>query len=169
MRDFSKISPSVWRSQRFNELPTDDARYLYLYLLTCEHQTYAGAYHLPHGYACDDLRWEKSRLSQALEKLVASGLVIHDAATAEIAITRWFKHNAPMSESHLLGVERTIERIHSSVVADAVLIELHEAWELFQAKKADAKSRKAAKQKTASMLPGRLSNTVFLNGTGRAA
>lgn len=169
MRDFSKISPSVWRSQRFTELPTDDARYLYLYLLTCEHQTNAGAYHLPHGYACDDLRWEKSRLSQALEKLVASSLIIHDAATAEIAITRWFKHNAPMSESHLLGVERTIERIHSSIVAEAVLKELHEAWELFQTKKADAEARKAAKQKTAPNFPGRLSNTVYLNGTGKAA
>jgi hypothetical protein len=169
MRDFSKISPSVWRSQRFTELPTDDARYLYLYLLTCEHQTNAGAYHLPHGYACDDLRWEKLRLSQALEKLVASGLILHDATTAEIAITRWFKHNPPMSESHLLGVERTIERIHSSVIAEAVLNELHEAWELFQAKKADGEARKAAKQKTASTLPGRLSNTVYLNGTGKAA
>jgi hypothetical protein len=169
MRDFTKISPSVWRSQRFTELPTDDARYLYLYLLTCEHQTNAGAYHLPHGYACDDLRWEKSRLSQALEKLVASGLVILDAATDEIAITRWFKHNAPMSESHLLGVERTIERIHSSVVADAVLKELHEAWELFQTKKAEAEARKAAKQKNPSSLPDRLSNTVYFNGKGKAA
>lgn len=169
MRDFSKISPSVWRSQRFTELPTDDARYLYLYLLTCEHQTNAGAYHLPHGYACDDLRWEKSRLSQALEKLVASALILHDAATAEIAITRWFKHNAPMSESHLLGVERTIERIHSSVVADAVLNELHEAWELFQTKKAEVEARKAAKKNPATTIPDRLTNTVYFNGKGKVA
>jgi hypothetical protein len=169
MRDFTKISPSVWRSQRFNALATDDARYLYLYLLTCEHQTNAGAYHLPHGYACDDLRWEKDRFAAAFAELVAASLVIHDATTAEIAITRWFKHNAPMSESHLIGVERTIERIHSSVVAEAVLNELHEAWDLFQAKKAEAEARKAAKQKPAATLPGRLSNTVYLNGTGRAA
>ena len=34
MRDFSKISPDVWQSERFRALPSDEARYLFLYLMT---------------------------------------------------------------------------------------------------------------------------------------
>ncbi len=28
MRDFSKVSPTVWQSERFNSLPSDDGRYV---------------------------------------------------------------------------------------------------------------------------------------------
>ena len=63
MRDYSKISPALWQSARFNDLPSDDGRYLYLYLLTSSHQTSAGCYQLPDGYSCSDLRWPLARCS----------------------------------------------------------------------------------------------------------
>lgn len=179
MREFSKISPSVWRSKRFVALPNDDARYLYLYLLTNEHQTNAGAYHIKDGTAADDLHWEKQRITDALAALTNADLILHDAETAELAITRWFKHNPPMSESHLVGVEKTLERIESSAIADAVTKDLWEAWEAFQAKKAeaeakaetrrlDAEARKqAAKQRAASSASAeRIKGTSYYQNGG---
>ena len=49
MREFSKVSPAVWQSERFHSLPSDDGRYVHLYLLTNDHQNSAGCYRLPDG------------------------------------------------------------------------------------------------------------------------
>lgn len=111
MRDYSKISPALWQSSRFNGLPSDDGRYLYLYFLTCSHQNSAGCYRLPDGYACSDLRWQPDRYTSARDQLEAADLIRFDAATSVVMITRWFKHNPPMSESHLTGIERLLERL----------------------------------------------------------
>lgn len=142
MRDYSKISPAVWQSARFNSLPSDDGRYLYLYLLTCSHQTSAGCYVLPEGYACSDLRWPPNRYHAAREQLIAADLVHFDPQGEVILITRWFKHNPPMSESHLIGIERQLERLPSLVLYDEAQAALQGAWEAVQAEKLEKAQRK---------------------------
>ena len=67
MRTFSKISPKLWRSPRFRSLESGDERLLYLYVLTCEHQSSAGCFRLPDAYAASDLGWTEERLSDARE------------------------------------------------------------------------------------------------------
>ncbi len=113
MRDFSKISPAVWQSSRFNSLPSDDGRYLYLYLLTNRHQNSAGCYRLPDGYACTDLLWRPDRYVAARQALQKADMIRFDAETIEVMITRWFKHNPPMNQSHYDGTERILERLES--------------------------------------------------------
>lgn len=142
MRDFSKISPSVWQSDRFNNLQSDDGRYLYLYLLTSSHQTSAGCYQLPDGYACSDLRWELERYKQSRDQLVSADLIQFDAEASVVMVTRWFRHNPPMSESHLLGVERILERIHSQSIREAAQEALQDSWNSVQAQKAVAAQRR---------------------------
>lgn len=172
MRDYSKISPALWQSERFNTLPTDDARYLYLYLLTNEHQTSAGAYRLPDGYACTDLRWPPDRYQKALADLVAADLVMFDAAHQVIGITRWFRHNPPMSESHLVGIARQLERLPSKVIVEAAQQAAVEAWRAVEADKA---ARAAANRKGAvgprheldDGIAARLNDTRYLTGTKR--
>ena len=146
MRDYSKVSPSLWQSERFNGLPTDDARYLYLYLLTNEHQTMAGCYRLPTGYACTDLRWTPERYTAALADLEDSGLVLVDPGAQVIGITRWFRHNPPLSENHLTGIERQLERLPSDTIAEAMAEAAQEVWEAVRAEKA-AKAAKAEQDK----------------------
>ncbi len=168
MRDFSKISPAVWQSQRFNTLPSDDGRYLYLYLLTSSHQTSAGCYQLPDGYACSDLAWELERYKQAREELINAGLIHFDAETNVVMVTRWFKHNPPMSESHLLGVERILERIPSRSICEAAQEALRESWESVQAQKAIAAQRRqkpalGVSNGSGAGFPDKL-NTAFLGG-----
>jgi hypothetical protein len=110
MRGYSKISPALWDSERFTSLPSDDGRYLYLYLLTSRHQTSAGAYRLPDGYASTDLRWTPERYVEAREQLVQADLIRFDSQATVVMITRWFKHNPPMNASHLKSIEGELEQ-----------------------------------------------------------
>ena len=135
MRDFSKISPAVWQSQRFNNLPSDDGRYLYLYFLTCEHQNSAGCYRIPDGYACDDLRWPPERYVAARKQLVEADLIHFDEESHVVMVCRWFKHNPPMNEKHFIGIECILERLPSASIREAALSALNEAMETREAEK----------------------------------
>ena len=169
MRDFTKISPAVWVSERFNKLPSDDARYLYMYLLTCEHQTSAGAFRLKDGYAIDDLKWDAPRFHAARLQLVEADLIHFDDAASCILITRWFKHNPPMSESHLIGIERQLERLPSKAIREVASLAANEAWESVKAAKLakDIKSGKAtpsASNGQQSAIPERLQTSYMRGG-----
>ena len=135
MREFSKISPALWHSQRFNTLPSDDGRYLYLYFLTCEHQNSAGCYRLPDGYACHDLQWPQARYHKARSQLIEADLIGFDDACRVVMICRWFKHNPPMNEKHLIGIERILEKLPSITIQSVAQAALNEAWESIAAEK----------------------------------
>ena len=104
MRDFSKVSPSLWELERFRALSNDEAWYLYLYLLTSKHQNSAGAFGLPHGYALVDLGWEGGKFDAAREALIVADMIQFDPATKEYRICRWFKHNPPQNAKHRIGI-----------------------------------------------------------------
>jgi hypothetical protein len=140
MREFSKISPAVWGSERFNNLASDDARYLYLYFLTCEHQTSAGVFRLKSGYALDDLQWDLARYASARTQLIEADLIHFDEGASTVLITRWFKHNCPMNDSHFKGVEREINKLPSEVLKLEALHELQIAYEGLKVSRAVARS-----------------------------
>lgn len=118
-REFSKISPAVWRSERFTALDTD-AKLLHLYFMSCEHQNSAGCYRLPDGYACSDLGWEIGMYREIRDKLVTADLIGFDPHTAEVYVLRWFKHNPPMNDKHAIGTRGIIERIESDTIREKV-------------------------------------------------
>lgn len=126
-REFTKVSPNVWRSNRFRKLPTSDAQLLYLYFLTCEHQNSAGCFRIPDGYACADLGWEESRYLGARTQLVDGDMVSFDPEGEVIYIHRWFKHSPPMNDKHAQGTMRLIFEIESDTLRDKVEEEFQEA------------------------------------------
>ena len=132
MREFSKISPAVWHSSRFNSLPSDDGRYLYLYLLSSPHQTSAGACHLPEGYALADLNWLAERYRNALQELIKADLIEFDPEAEVVVVKRWFRHNPPMNEKHLRGIVRLLERLPSQTIRSVTLDAAQEAWKSSQ-------------------------------------
>ena len=157
MRGYSKISPALWDSERFNALPSDDGRYLYLYLLTSRHQTSAGAYRLPDGYAATDLRWTPERYARARELLVQADLIRFEAQSSVVMITRWFKHNPPMNDSHLKSIEGELERLPSPRLAEAA----HSDLELIQESIGAERVAKAArKQKAVQGSPNGLGGAI---------
>lgn len=133
-REFSKVSPAVWRSGKFASLKSSAAQVLHLYLLTCEHQNSAGCFRLPDGYACSDLGWTAQDYADARDGLVAAGLIRFDATTAEIYVERWFKHNPPTNEKHAAGTRRLIEAIESDGIREQVEADFLSADEARQRK-----------------------------------
>ena len=117
------VSPHLWRSTRFNAL-RDTEKTLFLYLLTSEHQTSAGCFRLPDGYACDDLGWEREMLTTARAAIVDAGLIQHDPKSDEYLIERFFKHCPPRNRNHRLGAEREITSLRSPDIKQAALAAL---------------------------------------------
>lgn len=156
-REFSKISPAIWRSERFTSLDTD-AKVLHLYLMSCEHQNSAGCFRLPDGYACSDLGWNVDEYRPCRDRLVKAGLISFDPDTVEIYVHRWFKHNPPMNDKHAIGARRVIDGIESDAIRDLVDAEFQiaEDFRLAKAKKSDG-----------SMLNAHLLTTTRMRGGAR--
>lgn len=159
MRDFSKVSPSVWDSPRFRELPNDEARYLYLYLLTSKHQNSAGAFGLPRGYALVDLGWEGKAFDAAREALIAAEMIQVDPATDEYRICRWYKHNPPQNPNHRICIVKTLDRLNSDAIRDKALAELEALC--------PEKPTPPSRRETLASNSSDLMNTGFLNGARR--
>ena len=152
-RQFSKVSPAVWRSGRFIGLGDTEAQLLYLYYLSCEHQTSAGCFRLPDGYACSDLGWPLDRYTKARTKLVKGELITFDPVTSGIYVDRWFKHSPPTNEKHAQGSRRLISAIDSDLIREKAEAEFEEADQKRTSARPDGKSR--------------LGDTAYLNGGAR--
>ncbi len=111
--EYSKVSRALWQSKRFNALAESDEKLLYIYLLTCSHQTSAGCYRLPDGYAIADLGWSLADYLARREIVEASGLIAFDAETSEVYIERWLRHSPPTNTKHAQGIRKVIECIDS--------------------------------------------------------
>lgn len=137
-REFSKISPALWRSGRFLSLDSD-AKVLHIYFLTSEHQNSAGCFRLPDGYACSDLGWQLGCYIRCRNQVIKVGLVSFDNETSEVFVHRWFKHNPPMNDKHALGTCNIINRVESDDIRETVEAEFQEVDEqrLAKGKQAD--------------------------------
>lgn len=160
MRDFTKVSPKIWRNKSFKALPTDDARLLLIYFMTSEHQNSAGCFRLTDGYALDDLGWVVEKYQEVRASLIASGMVMFDAATSEIFIVNWFEMNAAMNDRHALRITRAIVDIESDELREKIQVAFA---------KSDINRKpdqvKAARQKIVEVFE-RTANTSNLTQTG---
>lgn len=129
MRVFTKVSPRLWSSLTFRGI-SDDARFAFVYFLTCSHQNSAGCFSLPDGYAVTDLAWRLRRYISARASLIDANLIKFDASTSEILIVKWFRHNPPMNPSHAKSIAGGIERIASKALQEFAQSELNGAYAL---------------------------------------
>lgn len=153
MRKFTKVSPALWNSPRFKGLASAEARLAYMYLLTCSHQNITGCFWLPDGYACNDLRWDVEQYKTARDELQLAGLILFNQDEEFVWIERWFQHNPPMNNAHLIGVQNEIENIPCERLKE-VCIQSLEAF--LKAKEAKNKKEKARKEKSNPGVPERL-------------
>ncbi|MDW9902035.1 hypothetical protein GOA77_09165 [Sinorhizobium meliloti] len=153
MRDYSKVSPLIWRDKRFNSLASSDAKLAMLYFATSEHQNSAGCYRLPDGYAAADLGWDVDRYQAARGAVVSSGLILFDEATSELFLVDWFESNPITNGKHAKGTQSLIVRIDSDTIREAAEDAFLASRERFE----------AGKEEQSSNLT-RLTDTRFMNG-----
>ena len=100
MGEYSKIQKRIWNSPTFNRL-SEDAKFLWFYLLTCPHGNILGLFVLKPGYACADLGWSEERFRKALQELLTiplsngyeKGLISYDEKTCLLLIKNYLEHN----------------------------------------------------------------------------
>lgn len=125
-RQFSKVSPAVWGSRRFLGLPTAEAKLLYMYFLSNEHNNSAGAYRVREGYALADLGWPRETYRQCVHDLVEADLIAYDDEAEEVYVLRWFKHNPPQNEKHAQGCKRIILELDSQRIAELAMLDFED-------------------------------------------
>jgi hypothetical protein len=157
-REFSKVSPALWRSERFTSLESK-GQVLLLYFMTSCHQNSAGCYRLPDGYACSDLKWEIADYQAHRTRLIEADLIAFDEVTLELYIRRWFQHCPPMNDKHAQGTSRLISDIDSDALRETVEIDFTTANE-----------SRVSKTKPANVQPlhsSQLLNSRMVAGGGR--
>lgn len=137
---FTMVRRSLWGSRRFSGLPDDAQRYLYLYLLTCPHQTSTGCLLLKEDYALADLRlagadWTAAKYRKSLAALEAAELILMDPDAGEILITRWWQDNSPNNESWFSGARKQCQAIKSEKLRKAAKDSLEACWADFLARR----------------------------------
>lgn len=135
-RQFSMVSPLIWRSERFHALSCQ-SQVLHLYFMTCEHQNSSGCFRLPEGYACSDLGWDLADYRTARQELVQSGLISYDDATHAVFVESWFKHCPPMNDKHASGTRRLIEEIECDELRERVSEQFEEVDHIRRGKRFD--------------------------------
>lgn len=118
-RPFHPIAAAVWSSPAFLSL-TGDGRQLHLYFLCGPHQSNAGCCRIREGYGLADLGWQPEQYRRALADVVQANLVMHDPATEETYVLKWFKHkgNVPTNRDHAKGVMTNISAIDSDDIRE---------------------------------------------------
>lgn len=113
MRDFVKVSPSIWRSRKFRSLPDIYAKHAYLYLLICPHGNAAGCFDFVPGYAAADLEWSEDVFRKALDSLEKAYLVEVDWEENTILIVNWETFNQPTNAKHAQGILSELNKVSS--------------------------------------------------------
>lgn len=124
MRDFSKVSPTVWRSKKFRGLPSLEARHVYLYLLTCPHANSAGCFDIHPLYAAADIGITEEQFREAIDTLSKAGLIEWDAEENTVLIGNWVEFNGPQNQKHALGILSQLAQVSSGTLRAKAFQEL---------------------------------------------
>ena len=100
MSRYATVETFIWHDEKFRALP-EDARTVFLYLLTCPHGNMCGIFYLPDLYAASDLQWDAERYRKAIDTLCDTLLVAKDNDI--IWIKNYLKHNSIKGPKQITG------------------------------------------------------------------
>lgn len=114
MRDYGKVHTSFWSSDSLKGL-SDDAKFLALYLLTCQHGNMAGVFRIPLAYAAEDTGWDLERLRNGFGTLSEAGWIRRCDRTGWVWVVKWLKWNRPDNPNQWKAVAKLVAQVPSSV------------------------------------------------------
>lgn len=113
------IDKTFWTDSRILDL-TADARYLLIYLLTCQHSNKLRCYRLPKLYVMADVKLTKERLADAWKELIKSGMILYDDK-AEIIFVKAHKYKPFTAQSQVrTAVKQVLNMASSTVFAEVI-------------------------------------------------
>jgi len=123
------VSVSIWDDPDFRAMANghEDARQLFLYLLTCKHLNLPGLFVIPKAYAMHDLNWTMRRTEAALSDPALAKMIQRDPETDVVLILNRFKHNPLDTENKLKGAVIALNEVPITHL-DGKLIEIIEKF-----------------------------------------
>jgi hypothetical protein len=109
-RTYWRIAPAFWGDEKVSRW-SDDARFLALYLLTCEHRTLEGLFRLPKGYVMADLGWSAERLAEPFGQLLAGGFIEYDETLRVCLIVNALAYQAPENPNQVTAALKLLEEL----------------------------------------------------------
>ena len=100
----------MWTDEKFKNL-SDDAKFLFIYILSCPHRNMLGFYFLPIPYASFDLNWNDERLSKGLQQLLEKGLITYNFDTSIVFIKNFLKYNPLDNPNQVKGAIKALKVI----------------------------------------------------------
>ncbi len=163
---YQKIHVQIWHDEKFISL-TDDARYLFLYILTSPHNNSLGVYFLPQRYAAADLGWDEKRLREPFQELLAKGLILYDERVKLVCIKNHLKHNVIENENQAKAAAKLLATLPKSSLYSHTLELLREPFhkplreqlrEQFAEQYAKPEAKERPKERTKDMCgkPGKI-------------
>lgn len=98
---YRRVSARIWCDARFRAL-SDDAKFIFLLLLTHTHMTSLGAIHASAASLADTLRWSLERFGKPFGELLerpsqngSLGIVEYDPEACLLVLPNYLRHNPP--------------------------------------------------------------------------
>lgn len=112
---FTKIDELLWTDKKFKSL-SDDAKFLFIYALTCPHRNILGLYFLPIPYGSFDLGWDAKRFDKGLRELLEKGFINYNFNTSIIFIKNFLKYNPLENPNQVKGAMKSLKSIPANGV-----------------------------------------------------
>lgn len=120
MRDYGKVHTRFWLTPE-TLMWSDDAKLLYLYLLSSPHCNLLGCFRIPLGYLSEDLQWQVERVQAALAELIEAKRIIRCEQTGWTLLHDFLMQNPIENPNQGKAAQRLLEDVPSDFVGMAAL------------------------------------------------
>lgn len=117
---YRKVSVQIWRDRDFRTLP-DDAKLLFLCVLTHPDMTSIGAMRCTVTLLAEELRWPSERTAKALQDTTGKKMVRFDEDAQYIDLPNFLRHNSPSSPKVVIGWINSLDAIPECDLRDDML------------------------------------------------
>jgi len=124
---YQRIYTQIWFDEKFTTL-SENAKFLFLYLLTCPHSNALGIFVLPKGYICEDLGWSMERLNKPFAELLSQGFILYDERVKLICIKNHLKHNPIENQNQVKSAKKILEQLPKSSLFLTILEQLNKEY-----------------------------------------
>ena len=104
MSRYTYIHTQIWKDKKFRAL-SDDAKLLYIAMLTAPNSNMIGLYEWPVAYAVYDLGdgWTEQNFFDCIDEIEAQGMAYYDRESEIVFIANFLKHNPLNTIKQVIG------------------------------------------------------------------
>lgn len=102
---YGKVSEEFWIDDKMS-VASDSAKLLALYFLSGPHRNAIGCFRIPLQYIVADLRWDATKVADALSELTEMGFITRDENTGWTLVNNLLKHDPIRGDKAAIGAFR---------------------------------------------------------------